>query len=143
MLTGHLIAYNFVVGYILGFFILMLVPSILQSQRYIKRTKGVLRFFALFLWAFVRANVNVAKIILFIPKKEVTPGFFIYNTEGLSHFEVLLVSHCVTLTPGTISVEVSEDFSRLTIHVLHLRDPDLLQKDLDYVLKDSILEFTR
>jgi multicomponent Na+:H+ antiporter subunit E len=57
--------------------------------------------------------------------------------------EILLLSHCVSLTPGTCTVDISHDFTRLYLHVLDCPDPAAVRAGIDKTLKRGILAFTR
>lgn len=103
--------------------------------------------FALFIFHFLRAlvlaNVQLARAVLFQRRADLAPGFLCYPVEGLSKLEVLVLSHCITLTPGTTTVEISPDFTRLVVHAFDARDPDALVRDIRRDLEAPILRWTR
>src|SRR5690606_33372573 len=80
------------------------------------RIAGFFLFLGYFLRALVLANLQLARTVLFTKRQDLTPGFLTYPVEGLSRLEILLLSHCITLPPGTTTVEISPDFTRLTLH---------------------------
>jgi multisubunit Na+/H+ antiporter MnhE subunit len=61
----------------------------------------------------------------------------------LTPFEILLLSYCVSLTPGSTTVHVSEDFQTLVLHSLDAQDAASVRARIDQVLKRGILSFTR
>lgn len=103
--------------------------------------------FFVFLWYFLRAlvlaNLQLARTVLFTKREDLTPGFLTYPVEGLSKLEILVLSHCITLTPGTTTVEISPDFSRLTLHALDARDPAATVSAIRDELEAPILRWTR
>lgn len=132
-----------VVGYLLGFAFLFLFRGLLQSGGYVHRTIAFLRFLIIFAWEIVLSTVSVAGTVLFKPITALDPDFVELDVRELSRTEVLLLSQCITLTPGTTSVEVTSDFSRLTIHALDASDPDAVRASIAVKLRDPILAFTR
>ncbi|CAM2863608.1 Na+/H+ antiporter subunit E [Rariglobus hedericola] len=103
--------------------------------------------FAAFLFHFARelvlANIAVAKSVLFQPVSALVPDFISYPLDGLSDFEIVVLTHCITLTPGTTSVEVSEDRTTLVVHALDARDPQGVCDGIKKTLETPILAWTR
>ena len=101
----------------------------------------------LFMFAFTRelvlANIAVAKTVLFLPVSAMSPGFITYRLEGLSDFEIVVLTHCITLTPGTTSVEVSPDHSALVVHALDASDPEAVCTGIKKTLEAPLLAWTR
>lgn len=86
-------------------------------------------FTPLFLKSLVKSNIEVAKIVL-DPKLPINPGIIKLKTSLTNEYDKLLLANSITLTPGTITVELKDDF--LYIHVLDLKvtDKELLQQEL-------------
>jgi multisubunit Na+/H+ antiporter MnhE subunit len=103
--------------------------------------------FACFILRFGRelvlANFAVAKTVLFQRREDLAPGFFDYDLKGLSPFEIVVLTHCITLTPGTASVEVSDDNSSLVVHALDARDPVAVRQSIKDGLEAPLLAWTR
>lgn len=86
------------------------------------RAVGFLVFLFYFFRALVLSNIQLAAVVLFKKREDIVPGFLTYPIEGLTKLEVLVLTHCITLTPGTTSVEISPDFTTLTVHALDASD---------------------
>lgn len=101
----------------------------------------------LFAWCFTRelllANITVARTVLLQPRSALAPGFVTYDLSGLSPFEIVVLTHCITLTPGTTSVEVSPDHSTLLVHALDARDPEGVRASIRTGLEAPLLRWTR
>lgn len=134
---------RFLLGFFIGFSLLAIFQSILNSGGYVRRVWALARFLLVFLREFVLANINVVRIILFRSKNSLHPDFIEYDTTGLKPMEILLLSYCISLTPGSTSVKIDEDFKTLTLHTLHVEDRDQLRTHIDRVLRQNILAFTR
>ena len=134
---------DFYVGLALGFVVVSLFRSILGMEDYPRRAVALLRFVLGFLGEFVKANLAVAARVLFRSNQSLAPDFVTYDVSGLRPGEILIMSYCITLTPGTTTVQISEDFRTLTFHALDAQDPEELRRSLDRNLKTPLLRLTR
>jgi multisubunit Na+/H+ antiporter MnhE subunit len=114
-----------------------------QRRPLLRRVLGFVLFAVLFLRALVVASLQITRTILFEKRGTLAPGFLTYPVEELSPFEILVLSHCITLTPGTTTVEISADFTQLTLHALDARDPEATVSSIRSDLEVPILWWTR
>ncbi|MCX8157909.1 MAG: Na+/H+ antiporter subunit E [Verrucomicrobiae bacterium] len=133
----------FALGFLAGFLLLAAFKSVVGAEDYIRRWVGLVRFILLFTREFITANLNVAWTVLFRPPTTLRPGFVTYDVSGLSRTEILILSYCLTLTPGTTTVDISPDFKTLVFHALDAQEPEQLRAQLDNKLKPALLAFTR
>lgn len=134
---------DFFIGFALGFAGLSLFSAVLDTGDYPRRALALGRFVAGFLREFVLANLNVATQVLFRANRALRPDFVRYDVTGLTAGEILVLSYCITLTPGTTMVQISDDFRTLTIHALDAGDPAALCRAIDTKLKEPLLRLTR
>lgn len=134
---------GFVVGFLIGFVLLAAFKPVAGSHDYIRRSVAFIRFLGRFACEFLVANAKVAWAVLARSRRSFHPDFLSYDVTGLTRPEILLLSYCVSLTPGTTTVEISEDFSSLTLHALDADRPDEVRAAIDHRLKGPILAFTR
>ncbi len=112
-------------------------------RSWLRRAVGLAVFCLIFVRELVLANMAVAKTVLFQRVSALKPGFVHYSIEGLSAFEVLMLTQCITLTPGTTSVEVAEDRRMLVVHALDAADPAAVCEGIKRTLEAPILAWTR
>lgn len=134
---------TFLCGFVLGFLILVPYAALLEGESYVRRTVGLVIFCLLFLSAFVKANLSVAYTILFVPKSKIRPQFFEYDTSDLNHFELLILSQFITLTPGTITVQIHPSEQSMIIHCVDVPDVEKMRGSIDREIKETMLRFTR
>ena len=77
------------------------------------------------------------------PNMNLKPGIFAYRLKVDRDFEITLLANLITLTPGTLSVDVSEDRQYLYIHAIDCSDPDATRKDISDGFERRILEAFR
>jgi len=79
----------------------------------------------LVLYDILIANLTVAKQVLGSQKK-LQSGFVWVPLELTNIHGISALASVITLTPGTVSAELSEDRTHLLIHYLSAEDPDAL-----------------
>jgi multicomponent Na+:H+ antiporter subunit E len=80
------------------------------------------RYFAFFFEEMVRANIRMAGIVL-SPDLPIRPGFVKVRTRLHSRMGRLMLANSITLTPGTLTVEVSDEW--LYIHWVTVESEDI------------------
>jgi multicomponent Na+:H+ antiporter subunit E len=96
-----------------------------------------------FLWQLLRANLSVARTVLLKRREDIHPAFIAIPLEAETDAEIALLANLITLTPGTLSLDVSTDRSVLYIHTLDVEDMDALRVEIKSGLERGLLEVTR
>jgi len=113
---GHL-----VLGFILAFSISLLASGFWEEKVYIRAPLMLLRFLRIVLWDILVANVTVARLILGRNRK-LKPAFFYVELDIQTPLGISLLANTISLTPGTVSCDLTEDRARLLVHALHVED---------------------
>ncbi|KAB7623163.1 Na+/H+ antiporter subunit E [Alkalilimnicola sp. S0819] len=87
-----------------------------------RRPGLLLRFVPLVLWDILVANIAVARLVLG-PNRKLRPAFLVIPVELESPHAITAFASIITLTPGTVSAELSEDRRTLYVHALDSADP--------------------
>lgn len=87
-----------------------------------KRVFFAFIYFWVFIWAVVKSNIDVAFRVL-SPSLPINPGIVKVKTKLKSPFGRLILANSITLTPGTITVDIDGD--DLYIHWLSMESPDV------------------
>ncbi|MGF1449360.1 MAG: Na+/H+ antiporter subunit E [Opitutales bacterium] len=75
------------------------------------------------------SNLRVAYDVL-TPTMYMKPAFFAIELDELTDLQIANLANLITMTPGTLSVDVSEDRKRLYIHAMYAEPLDELKGDL-------------
>ena len=140
--TGSATISNFLFGFVLGAGALYLIREQAGSLGYFRRTRRVVSLFALFLYELVLSSWRVAVLVV-QPRMDLKPGIFAYPLKVDREFEITLLANLITLTPGTLSVDVSEDRRFLYVHALDCSDPDQTRIDIANGFERKIMEAFR
>ena len=114
---------SFITGYLIGLLAVYLLRNFLPGRFYVKRSYLIIKLVFIFIIELVKANIDVVKIVI-SPKIDIHPGFYAYPNDLEEDWEVALLSSLITLTPGTVVVAISDDYSVIYIHGLDMDDAD-------------------
>ncbi|MEW9671802.1 Na+/H+ antiporter subunit E [Ammoniphilus sp. 3BR4] len=133
---------TFVLGYIIGLGLLFAFRRFLQAPFYFRRVIAVVNLILLFIKELILSSWSVIKLIL-RPKMDFRPGIFALPTVLKSDWEITLLACLITLTPGTLSLEVSEEGNVLYIHAMDLPDAKEAINQIKGSFEKAIMEVTR
>lgn len=119
--------------------ILESAPRLVQPLNYFTKVQKSLNFFFFFVGALILSNFRVAYCILF-PKGNIKPGIVSVPLDVQSDEEITLLANAITLTPGTLSVNLSADRKTLFVHTLFLDDPESFRKEIKKDFERRIME---
>lgn len=140
--TGDFSAGNLAVGWLLGLLVLFFTRRITGASSYLRRLWQVLGLLLFFLWELVMANVRVARTVL-SPGYRIRPGVVAIPLDARTDAEITLLANMITLTPGTLSIDVSADRRELYIHTLHVTSPDDVRRQIKNGFERRIMEVLR
>lgn len=107
----------------------LLVDGMRSEQPKLKKPWLAVRYLFLVIYDIFVANIQVAALVLG-PTKRLRPGFVAIPIELSTDVGITLLASTVSLTPGTVSTEVSEDKRWLYVHALHLGDEQELINEI-------------
>ncbi len=141
-LTGDLFFANFYLGFLLGFFILWLMNHDEGDKRYFNRVPKVIGFVFYFLWEMLKANLQVAYDVV-TPNYFMKPGIVKYRMNVHTDVEINMLATMISLTPGTLVIDVSKDKRVIYIHVMYLRDRDRFIRQIENSLEKRLTDVLR
>ncbi|MNJ33369.1 Na(+)/H(+) antiporter subunit E [compost metagenome] len=133
---------SFVVGYIIGMVLIGLLGRLWPNDFYMKKVWAILKLLVLFIKELFKSSFTVIGQVI-APKLNIRPGIFAYTTELKSDWEVTLLANLITLTPGTLTLDVSREGSILYIHAMDIDDVDVLCSQIRSTFERAIMEVTR
>ena len=112
---------TFFAGYLVGVGIIFLMHRFFGTHFYLRRLFAVIKLLFIFISELTQSSVLVLKQIL-SPRLKIRPGIFKYETELRSDLEVTMLSLLLTLTPGSVVMEVMEDGKVLYVHAMDVEN---------------------
>ncbi|MGV4323075.1 Na+/H+ antiporter subunit E [Bacillus mojavensis] len=135
-------AAGFITGFILGMISLFFFRRFLAHPFYLWKIFPIIKLFLIFIRELYLANVSVLKTVL-SPKLDIKPGIFAFKTELTTDWEITLLSLLITLTPGTLVMDISDDRTILYIHAMDIEDAEKAIFDIRESFEKAIQEVSR
>ncbi|WP_404453112.1 Na+/H+ antiporter subunit E [Virgibacillus necropolis] len=133
---------SFIGGYILGIILLLVLNRFIPDSFYLNRVFKTIQLVFLFMKELYSANMDIVKLV-YKPKLEFEPGIFAMPTRLKSNWEITLLANLITLTPGTLTVAISDDNTHLYIHAMDIDDIDESIAEIKNTFEKAIMEVTR
>jgi multicomponent Na+:H+ antiporter subunit E len=109
--------YTLAAGFAVGYLLLVLLGRAVAAPRYSSKLWRLIRFLAYFAKILVIANWQVARLVL-APSLPIHPRIIRYPVAELTPAQVTTFASSITLTPGTLAVELSPDDRWLYVHCI-------------------------
>ena len=143
LLLNNTVAMGHVVlGAVLAVLIPLVTLGFWPERVWVQRPWVLLKFVAVVLWDIVVANLNVAALILGSTRK-LQPAFMVLELDIRSPLGVSLLANTISLTPGTVSCEVSADRRQLLVHALHVTDVEASIREMKQRYEQPLIEVLR
>ncbi|VGO17333.1 Na(+)/H(+) antiporter subunit E [Pontiella desulfatans] len=144
LLTGKVSVGNLAVGFVLGYVALTLLHSEKEERKnsYFRKSLQIVRFALFFTKELVVSSWRVARDVI-KPLPEMRPGVVGIPIDAETDLEITLLANVISLTPGTLSLDVSPDRKTLYIHAMYVINPDDLRKEIKEGLERRLLELLR
>lgn len=132
----------FITGYLVGILLLLVLQRFIPDSFYMKRVFKVIKLVILFFKELILSNIDIVKHV-YRPNLDIEPGIFALPTELKNNWEITMLANLITLTPGTLSVAVSEDNTMIYIHAMDLPDTEQAIQSIKDTFEKAIMEVTR
>ncbi|MET3853902.1 MULTISPECIES: Na+/H+ antiporter subunit E [unclassified Rhizobium] len=140
--SGSASPHNLLLGFVLGAIALAIVRQSIGRGAYVFRAGRILSLALLFLKELALSAWTVALTVL-KPRMDIKPGIFAFPLTVDRDFEITLLANLITLTPGTLSVDVSDDRRTLYVHALDCSNPQAARKAIAEGFERKIMEAFR
>jgi multicomponent Na+:H+ antiporter subunit E len=141
-LTGDFNPANLTFGFILGYFTLFAARRALGPSDYFLKVRQAIGFAVFFLWELLLANLRVAYDVL-TPRHHMQPRVIAIPLDARTDEEITALANFISLTPGTLSLDVSTDRRTLFIHAMYAPDADALRREIKQGFERRLLELMR
>lgn len=112
---------NLVAGLLLAVGLVWLLPPDIAPRSGRMRPLAALHFLIYFLYQLMASTAVVAWEVV-TPRSRINEGIVAVPIKGVSRALTALVANAISLTPGTLTIETSQEGDVLYVHVLHLHD---------------------
>ena len=123
-MTGDYTPQTLLAGFGLGFLVLFFARRVLGLPGYLIKMRHALGLHLFMVWELLLANLRVAYDVL-TPTHYMKPGVIAIPLEARTDLEITLLANLISLTPGTLSLDVSADRRALYIHIMYIDSDNL------------------
>ena len=141
-MSSSLTVTTFVIGYLIGLILILLMRRFFPGRLYIGRLWAIIKLGLIFIRELTMSNISVLLLVI-RPKLDIHPMIFALPTELEHDWEITLLSSLITLTPGTIVLNVSDDQNTLYIHAIDVDDVEDAIDSIKNSFEKAIMEVSR
>jgi len=134
--TAGMVVFGIILGIIIPWITSIWWPETPKSFRLL----GMISYCFLVIWDILVANVQVAWIVLTVPNAKLKSAWIVIPLELKQPEAITLLAGTITLTPGTVSADLSDEGHSLLVHVLHTDDPDGVRDEIKTRYERRLLE---
>ncbi len=140
-ITGNFSLPNLVLGAVVSILALLFIRKEFAPPKYMNKIRLSVSLAVLFLHELALSAYRVSVLVLSTDmKSKLKPGIIAFPLSVASDVEITLLANLITLTPGTLSVDVSDDRKFLYVHALSVPDKKALIKDIAGGFEAKIIE---
>lgn len=141
--TGQLTASNLLLGLVLGYWVLFFTHRNSEGRDYFRRVWHVVNFIFFYLGQMIMSNLRVAYDVV-TPTHYMRPGVIAVPLSVETDAEIVLLANLITLTPGTLSLDLSPDRKTLYVHMMYIDvDDEQARRQIKEGLETRVLELLR
>jgi multicomponent Na+:H+ antiporter subunit E len=142
-LMGTFDATTLAAGFAVGYVVLWATQPALGPSAYVKGVGRAVAFLSFYLTELVWSSIQVA-VDVCRPRLRMCPGVVAIPLRARTDAEITVLANLISLTPGTLSLDVSPDKRLLYVHAMDLENgPEALRADIRDTLEARVLMLLR
>lgn len=138
MITFDFSVENMVLGFLLGGVIIFLIRGHFNNDAYLYRIWIFMKLVIFFIYEIIRSSLRVVFLVIF-KAKNLNSKIIEYELDIKTNFQMTLLANMITLTPGTLSVDII-DKKIILIHVLEAENPEEVKQSIKEGFEKKIME---
>ena len=130
---------NLVAGFLVGFATLSLTAHLFGEGGYFGLVIRVFRLIVYFAWELTVSSLQVVWDVI-TPVQKSRPAIVAIPLDITDHQQISVLAHLISLTPGSLSLDVSRDEKVLYVHGMFVDDPDKFRAHIKSGLERRVRE---
>jgi multicomponent K+:H+ antiporter subunit E len=140
MLVNKLTLGNLLLGTILGVLIPLVTAPYWPNTPRLRSIPRIVEYVLIVLWDICVANVQVAMVILFKANANTRPAWVTIPLDLKTPEAITVLAGTITMTPGTVSSDLSADGRSLLVHCLDAPDPEAVRDEIKARYERRLME---
>ncbi len=133
---------GFISGFAIGYAALWITRPLYGPSGYFSKVVNIARLAITFVWLLLVSNFRVLWDVI-TPRHFSKPAVIGIPLDAKTDFEIMLVANIISLTPGTLSLDVSKDRKMLYVHMMFLDDVETARREIKEKIEKRVLEAVR
>lgn len=133
---------TFIIGYIVGILLLLILNRFFNERFYLERFHKIILLFYIFIRELILSNLDVVKLV-YAKNPNFEPGIFAMPIDVKKNWEITLLANLISLTPGTLSIAISDDNKNIFIHAMHIDEKEQSIYEIKNTFEKAIMEVTK
>ena len=130
LLVNHLKLGSLVLAVILGTIIPLMTAPYWPDRPALRNPLAIIGYVLIVMYDIVKSNVIVAAIVLLKPNSQLKPAWITVPLDLRTPEAITVLAGTITMTPGTVTADMSGDGRALLIHCLHAPNPDEVRDEI-------------
>tara|TARA_R110002096_G_scaffold47539_36_gene126866 strand:- start:2585 stop:3076 length:492 start_codon:yes stop_codon:yes gene_type:complete len=130
LLVNQLKLGSLVFALFLGTVIPLLTAPYWPDRATLRDPVAIIGYVLIVIWDIIKSNFIVAGIVLFKPNAALKSAWVTVPLDLRTPEAITVLAGTITMTPGTLTADISADGCALLIHCLHAPDPDAVRDDI-------------
>ncbi|MBI6628652.1 Na+/H+ antiporter subunit E [Pontibaca salina] len=127
-------------GLMLGVLIPFVTSPYWPNRTRLRNPLMIVEYVLVVLWDIIVANVVVARLVLFRRNQDMQPNWVTVPLELRNPSAITVLAGTITMTPGTLTADVSSKGHSLLVHCLDAADPDAVRDEIKQRYERRLLE---
>ena len=140
VLVNHFSLNSLLFGFILGLVIPFITAPFWPGRPRLRNPRMIMEYIVIVMWDIIAANIQVAMIVLFKPNSQIRSEWINVPIELKRPEAITVLSSTITLTPGTVTADLSSEGHSLLVHCLHTDDPDGVRDEIKSRYERRLME---
>ncbi|MDY9927673.1 Na+/H+ antiporter subunit E [Methanosarcina sp.] len=147
MVSGEVTIGNLFLGLVFGMVVVQpfsklyrMDEVVVPTGNWVAKIPKKIKYFYVLIKEIIKANIVVAKIVL-SPKIDIKPGIIAVPIRAKTNIGITGIANTITLTPGTLTVDISDDKTILYVHSIDATNPqgvrDSIRDDLEHYILEA------
>lgn len=141
-MTARFDLLNLFLGTVVGYVVLYASQVAVGRSAYFGKPVRLARFIGFYALEVIRSNIRVAFDVV-TPTSKAKPGIVAIPLDARSDIEITLLGSLISMTPGSLTIDISDDRRVVYVHSMFLADPEAFRRGVKEDLERRVLELMR
>lgn len=141
-LNGGIGLPSLITGFILGYGVIFVLQPINKDSRYCSMLFDGVKLILFFIWELIVSSLSVTWDVL-TPIQKSKPALIAVPLDAATDAEITVLANLVSLTPGSLSIDITQNRSHLLVHAMFVDDPETFKMEIKNGMEKRVLEAMR